>query len=653
MEGTPPTTPRGAGIGRDDACPSVLRVAPATPKKKSYPARDYKRRRQAGVSPPKGGVMSPTRSDSPDLAGNRQERRVRHNQRGHHSNSNNNHNQQHQQPQQHRHSAAHGSDRDGHHFRVSPVVMTSLTNASRLLDSRSRSHPTPASHSGASPREGGGGGGPSARNSVSLSRRFSEGTPEGSPLNLIAFRSLDTFPSPSASLGTGQFLSGWFHSQFRVIGELGRGNFGHVVLAQNNLDQMPYAVKVLESVIRSQRELARRIDEGKALARCSSTHIVRYFSCWVESESLYLQCEYCPGGTLSERMAHFQSQKIKWLESAIVSLLLQMTLALYHLHNEVKVAHLDVKPGNIFIGGDGNYKLGDFGHAHFLEEQGNTGAASSIFNMTAGGSAAAPPGAAAPATDAGAKTRFSRGPPRRGGGGGGGGGGGVGGVGNSADSCASAMRFSLEEGDVRYLPMEMLNDKSYLCEADIFSLGVSLYEVASGVQVPKGDAPWMTLREEGIKKEAILANIKLDCSSPPDPAATAGAAASDEGSMLIPIISGMMHKDPTKRPGASELLTTHRELFTSKYSYAIRPPLSPNPPPPPPRSKLSPPLSAEYLMAVDKARAHRRASIPASTLATPSFAHLRASTSSLPRSSTPPDLSASFGSSFFPKAQAP
>ena len=488
----------------DLACPSVLRVAPATPKKRTWCVRrDYSMEQ---VGPPE--VMPPTRSDSPDLPTS-ERRRV------------------------------HGGG----------GKQTASSQRTRTTSSPPRDHRDHRTRRSTSL---------SAPNRMSTPLCISDGTPDGSPLNLIAFRSVDTFPSPSASLGTqSYFPNGWFTSQFRTIGDLGRGNFGHVVLAQNTLDQMPYAIKILDTVIRSNRELTRRIDEGKVLARCCSSYVVRYFSCWVEEKRLYLQCEYCPGGTLAERISHFQTQGIKWLESAVVSLLLQMTLALYHLHVEVQVAHLDLKPGNIFIGGDGKYKLGDFGHAHFLKEEEN-GKLSKPFAAGLQRS----------------RERTTN---------------------TSMDSFVSLgdMRLSLEEGDIRYLPLEMLNDKTCLVEADIFALGVTLYEVATGQQLPKGDAQWLSLREKGINRSAVQQNIKIDCTnalqerlrrglraSLQDPfqlgveedplISVPGLAEAGEGdSLLVGIIGKMMDKDPKARPTPRDLLTQYRPLFSSRSRYGF------------------------------------------------------------------------------------
>lgn len=58
--------------------------------------------------------------------------------------------------------------------------------------------------------------------------------------------------------------------------------------------------------------------------------------------------------------------------------------------------------------------------------------------------------------------------------------------------------FAIEEGDRQYISAELLaGNHSNLCAADIFSLGLSLYELASGAELPHEGAQYESLRRNG------------------------------------------------------------------------------------------------------------------------------------------------------------
>ncbi|KAM1001672.1 hypothetical protein FF1_008158 [Malus domestica] len=64
--------------------------------------------------------------------------------------------------------------------------------------------------------------------------------------------------------------------------------------------------------------------------------------------------------------------------------------------------------------------------------------------------------------------------------------------------CATLLDNSLpiEEGDARYMPQEILNEKyDDLDKADIFSLGVAVYELIRGSPLPESGPQILNLRE--------------------------------------------------------------------------------------------------------------------------------------------------------------
>lgn len=88
----------------------------------------------------------------------------------------------------------------------------------------------------------------------------------------------------------------------------------------------------------------------------------------------------------------------------------------------------------------------------------------------------------------------------------------------------------VEEGDCRYLPNEILQeDFTHLQKADIFSLGITLYEAAGGGPLPKNGPEWHRLRDGDVPD---LPNLSREFND---------------------LIKLMIHPDPSKRPSSATI----------------------------------------------------------------------------------------------------
>ncbi|PRW60946.1 Wee1 kinase [Chlorella sorokiniana] len=234
-----------------------------------------------------------------------------------------------------------------------------------------------------------------------------------------------------------------YRQDFKEVGLLGQGNFSKVFRVRHRFDGREYAVK------RTQREarpdcpaFAQFIQEAQVLAHLPPhPNVVQYYCCWSEAagelgEHLYIQLEKC-----DVNLGIHASLGEQLREGDLLDVLEQMASALAHLHKH-GVAHLDVKPDNIYLqdapevesssssGGGATppvrYKLGDFGQA----------------------------------------TRLDLRTP-----------------------------VSVDEGDCRYQPPELLRGElGQLHKADMFALGASLLELATRTELPTGGQQYQDLR---------------------------------------------------------------------------------------------------------------------------------------------------------------
>lgn len=101
-------------------------------------------------------------------------------------------------------------------------------------------------------------------------------------------------------------------------------------------------------------------EESEMQSECACANVVRAYE-WVndvKENRARLVMEYCPKGSVLDEEETFE----KFSLDDVKTIARDVFRALRTCHAR-GVAHLDVKPQNVFVGGEGTYKLGDFGCA--------------------------------------------------------------------------------------------------------------------------------------------------------------------------------------------------------------------------------------------------------------------------------------------------
>lgn len=105
----------------------------------------------------------------------------------------------------------------------------------------------------------------------------------------------------------------------------------------------------------SERMLA--INEVKVLSILKHPNIVTFFNNYEWNAKLFIEMEYCSGGTLADFLSQL-SKPMKELEILII--FDQIVSAITYIHDR-NIVHRDLKTANIFMTDEKVFKIGDFG----------------------------------------------------------------------------------------------------------------------------------------------------------------------------------------------------------------------------------------------------------------------------------------------------
>lgn len=260
-------------------------------------------------------------------------------------------------------------------------------------------------------------------------------------------------------------------SHYRILEKLGEGGMGEVYLAEDTDLHRKVALKMLpRQMAGSQERLERFRREAQAVAALSHPNIVTVYSIEQSGDQPFITMEVIDGRPLSRVI---RSGGIPIAELLRLALPLANALSAAHRHG---IVHRDIKPDNVMVTDDGRVKVLDFGLAQLKP-------------------------ALSADSDALTVTR-------------------PGGV---------TVEGSLL-GTVAYMSPEQAQGRDVDARSDIFSLGIVLFEMATGERPFKGDNPISLL--SAIVKDAAPAVTTLNAALPRE---------------LARIVRRCLAKDPARR----------------------------------------------------------------------------------------------------------
>merc|ERR1712088_177827 len=141
-----------------------------------------------------------------------------------------------------------------------------------------------------------------------------------------------------------------YQEEFLELDEIAAGAFGLVKKARHRLDGMVYAIKISKTRLRvnSNAEAVAMNEIFAHAALMKHKNVVRYFNSWVEKGQVYIQNEYCEGGSLQRLIEEKRRSRQRFPESELKRILVQVAKGLHYIHSN-QLVHLDIKPGNILL----------------------------------------------------------------------------------------------------------------------------------------------------------------------------------------------------------------------------------------------------------------------------------------------------------------
>uniref|UniRef100_A0A673UAS1 non-specific serine/threonine protein kinase n=1 Tax=Suricata suricatta TaxID=37032 RepID=A0A673UAS1_SURSU len=138
---------------------------------------------------------------------------------------------------------------------------------------------------------------------------------------------------------------------WEIVGELGDGAFGKVYKAKNKETGALAAAKVIET--KSEEELEDYTVEIDILATCDHPYIVKLLGAYYYDGKLWIMIEFCPGGAVDAIMLELDRGLT---EPQIQVVCRQMLEALNFLHSK-RIIHRDLKAGNVLMTLEGDIRL--------------------------------------------------------------------------------------------------------------------------------------------------------------------------------------------------------------------------------------------------------------------------------------------------------
>lgn len=158
-----------------------------------------------------------------------------------------------------------------------------------------------------------------------------------------------------------------YASSYRKISKLGEGSFGEVFKVLEVSTGCVFVSKEVQLDHLDEQTVLQLFTEVKVLEALHHPYVISIKESYrTESNKLVMILEHASGGDLKDLIRSRKGEMYE--EKQLGKWMLQLSLAVKFAHDN-KVLHRDIKSSNVFIAGNGDLKLGDFGMARGLQSK--------------------------------------------------------------------------------------------------------------------------------------------------------------------------------------------------------------------------------------------------------------------------------------------
>ena len=151
---------------------------------------------------------------------------------------------------------------------------------------------------------------------------------------------------------------------YMVGRKLGKGGFAVCFEGISRKDSQKYALKVVKAKVEQKKMMEKFRTELQIHAKMQHPNIVEFLRAFTHDNHTYVILELCPHGNLTDMVKARGCLSLPEVRRFMV----QICGGVRYMHKR-SVIHRDLKMGNIFIDGQMNLKIGDFGLAAVMADE--------------------------------------------------------------------------------------------------------------------------------------------------------------------------------------------------------------------------------------------------------------------------------------------